>query len=456
LQSLVDAAPAGSTLKVPPCTFRETVTINKPLTLDGQGQAVIKGSDVWTQWSPSGSLFRSNLTVPSLSASGTCATSDNRCLHAEQVFLDGTRLNLNLSGTPGAGEFSLDGSRHVLLASDPSGHTVEVSTRTAWLIPQVDGGTVTNFTMAHAANDAHTSAISNGGRANWTFSNNRLLYAHGWILGLLNNTGLSAVGNEIGFSGQLGVAATNAPGVLIRGNRIHDNNTDGFSGFWEAGGLKMSLQNSPVVDGNEIDHNAAPGLWCDINCQNAVFTNNRVHDNAMMGILFEISVGARICNNAVWSNGFGYSAWGFGGGIVISSSANAEVCSNTVAWNADGITVASQNRSDAPAIGAVGNYVHDNTIAAQDNPSDPYSTLAMSWIMDWSGNLFDPASNNRGANNNFWFPTPEVGYTRYAWKGPISTLAAFVATPGNSNGSYLSSAQKDSLLAAAGMPTTPP
>jgi hypothetical protein len=104
----------------------------------------------------------------------------------------------------------------------------------------------------------------------------------------------------------------------------------------------------------------------------------------------------------------------------------------------------------------VGNYVHDNVIAAQDNPNDPYNTLAMSWIMDWSGALFDAASNNRGAQDRFWFPTPEVGYTRYGWNGPRSTLAAFVATAGESNGSYLTTPQKDSLLAAAGIPTTPP
>jgi len=264
------------------------------------------------------------------------------------------------------------------------------------------------------------------------------------------------VNNEIAFGGQLGMASSNTSGILIRGNWIHDNNTDHFNTFWEAGGLKMAQQTNPVIDANEVSNNAGPGLWCDINCLNVTITNNRVHHNAMMGILFEISVGARICSNAIWSNGSGYNAWGFGAGIVVSSSANAEVCNNTLAWNADGISVASQNRPDTPPGGAVNNYVHDNVIAAQDNPNDPYSTLAMAWIMDWAGALFDPASNNRGANDAFWFPTPEVGYARYAWNGPRSTLADFVTTPGESNGRYLTTAQKDSLLAAAGIPTTPP
>lgn len=44
LQALVDAAPAGSTLIVPPCVYRETVTVSKPLTIEGAG-ATIDGRD---------------------------------------------------------------------------------------------------------------------------------------------------------------------------------------------------------------------------------------------------------------------------------------------------------------------------------------------------------------------------------------------------------------------------
>src|SRR5438132_13920449 len=134
----------------------------------------------------------------------------------------------------------------------------------------------------------------------------------------------------------------------------------------------MTLQTNPVVDSNASYNNSGPGLWCDINCQNAVFSNNRVHNNTMMGIFFEISVGAKIFGNTVWSNGFGYTTWGWGTGIVISSSSNAEVYNNVVAWNADGISVISQNRPDAPSVGTVNNYVHNHTIVAKDNPNDPY------------------------------------------------------------------------------------
>jgi hypothetical protein len=57
LQSLIDAAPADSTLLVPACVFRETVSIDRPLTLQGQPGSEIRGSDVWSSWHANGRLL---------------------------------------------------------------------------------------------------------------------------------------------------------------------------------------------------------------------------------------------------------------------------------------------------------------------------------------------------------------------------------------------------------------
>ena len=44
LQPLIDAAPAGATLRLAPGTYAGPVTINRSLTLDGGGKAVIAGN----------------------------------------------------------------------------------------------------------------------------------------------------------------------------------------------------------------------------------------------------------------------------------------------------------------------------------------------------------------------------------------------------------------------------
>ena len=65
--------------------------------------------------------------------------------------------------------------------------------------------------------------------------------------------------------------------------------------------------------------------------------------------------------------------------------------------------------------------------------------------------LFDAASNNRGAGNRYWYATPEPS-GRFGWSGTKSRLADFNATPGDESGLYVTAAQRDAALAAAGVP----
>jgi hypothetical protein len=75
--------------------------------------------------------------------------------------------------------------------------------------------------------------------------------------------------------------------------------------------------------------------------------------------------------------------------------------------------------------------------------------------MDWAGILFNPASNNRGSNNRYWYPTVENSQLRYGWNGAKTRLADFEATPAEAGGTYLTTSQKDAALSAAGIPTAP-
>jgi len=378
---------------------------------------------------------------------GMCTSGDTRCLAAEQVFVDGVRLTRDWSGSPASGQFSLDADRHVLLADDPEGRTVEVTTRTAWVVAQSDGVTIQGFTMKHAASDAQVGALSAGGWSNWTIQNNILSDAHGAVVALSTGNNMRLLQNDIFRAGQLGVQGGNGSGNLIQGNKIHDNNTDGFLPGWEAGGLKAALLRHSIWDDNEAYDNVGNGLWCDIDCRDITISNNRAYRNTQgAGIAFEISNGAKIFGNSAWSNGSGLG-WGWGAGIVVSASANTEVYNNVVAWNQSGISMISQSRPDMPAIGPVNNYVHDNAILM--GAAAPES-LSLSWLEDWNGPLFAASSNNRGASNTYWYPEPENNSTRFAWKGPISHLSDSLATPLGS-GSYLTDAQEQQVLAGHGM-----
>ena len=449
LQAQIDAAAPGSTLAVAPCIYRETVTISKPLVLDGQGQAEIRGSDVWSSWSTNGHLWWAGPlpNLPVVADTGRCAEPSDRCVVPYQVFVDGKPLPWT-PPDPSPGFFSVDRNNWLVLADNPSGHVIEVTTRQRWAITAADGVTIQGFTMKHAGNDAQSGAISNDRHANWTLQHNTLSDAHGDVVSVDYGSGTRVLANDIARGGDLGLHGDHPSNLLVQGNTIHNNSTDGFAGDWEAGNVKMGAASGLTLDGNEIAASqTGPGVWCDVDCSGVVYSHNRVHHNAGPGLFFEISNGAKIVGNVLWENAWSNQGWG-NAAIGISSSANADVSGNTLAWNAAGIAVIAQNRPDMNPAGVVGNTVHDNIIIGTAG------TLALAWLSDSSQAMFDPSSGNHGTNNRYWFPDKENGTPRFVWSSNRGHLEDFNATPGEHHGQYLATADRDSALQSAGLPTT--
>lgn len=449
LQVLIDAAAPGAVVKVPPCIYRETVEIHKPITLDGQGRAEIRGSDDWSSgWTRSGSYWVRG-TLPSFSQGNwQCLPSSNgRCNWREQVFVDGKPL-VQVAANPRSGEFAVDSQRRVILADDPTGHLVEVTTREHWVVGAAPNVTIQGFIMKHAASRAQDGALRNSSFANWTVQNNVLSDAHGAVVSLKGAEGLKLLNNDISRGGQEGFHSNAAAGILIRGNRIHDNNTEEFEPRWEAGGLKITEIVNGVIEGNEVFNNKGPGIWCDIDCTGTVISNNRVHHNFKQGIVYEISHYGRIFGNIVWENGWGSTTWGWGAGILSQNADHTEIFGNIVAWNGDGISVISQNRASSKPV--IENYVHHNAIFSADDES-----TALGWFEDWNGPLYAPESNNRGEANAYWFPRPETNAKRFEWGDGIKQLASFNLSPGDEGARYLSDDEKNELLARTGVPVAP-
>lgn len=126
LQARVDAASPNSVVQTPgDCVYRETVTIDKPLTLKADSGAEIRGSDVWTNWQKNG-VYWVKGTVPSfppdpdMATNGRCKSGTSRCLWPEQVFFDGKPL-LQVASNPQSGQFAVDGSRRVMRTVTPTG-----------------------------------------------------------------------------------------------------------------------------------------------------------------------------------------------------------------------------------------------------------------------------------------------------------------------------------------------
>ncbi len=446
LQTLIDAAAPGERVTVPPGLYREMVTVRRPIVLDGAG-AEIRGSDVWTDWSVVDGVWRSGDAIPPLETGGVCRAE--RCAWPEQVFSDGTPL-LQVRSSPLSGQFAIDGERRVVLADDPNSRLVEVTTRPHWMVIEAPDVTIEGFTMRHAASPAQFGGLHGSAQADrLTVRDVTLSDAHGALAGFHGMTGASLLDSDLRRGGQLGIqgGGTGTTDLLISGNRVADNNTEGFDPGWESGGMKLALATGLRVIDNVVTGNDGPGIWCDIDCRDVVYSGNRVASNTGAGLFFEISDGARIFDNEVTENGWGYPTWGWGAGILISSSTDAEVFDNVLTWNADGISVISQIRDRPSGDAVVGTSVHDNTVML-----DAAGGFGLAWLQDWPGPMFEPASGNAGLDNGFWIDPAATERCHFEWDGCRQDLAAFAATPGGQQTTLLTDVERDTLLGINAIP----
>lgn len=328
---------------------------------------------------------------------------------------------------------------------DESGETV----RDVWLTVAASDVTVEGFTMRHATNGPQTGAVRvEPGISRFVLRDCDLAYAAGANveIGLGNE---SRVENcDIHHAGQLGIHVggddENGHGNVIVGNTIRNNNTDGFDPEWEAGGLKATRQVGLRLEGNTVYENAGPGLWCDIFCKDILVAGNTVRDNSHAGIMFEVSTGATITDNRVWGNGWGKDGWGWGAGILVSSSGGARVEGNVVAWNHVGISIVSQDRDDWDHI-AHDNQTIDNLVIGEDG------AMLMFWAQDWDGDLFRAGSGNLGSGGAYWSGGGSDARV-FTWRGQLMDHEAFERTRAGQDSVYLGSDEVRTWLGDAGVP----
>jgi hypothetical protein len=281
---------------------------------------------------------------------------------------------------------------------------------------------------------------------------NDLSAAHGALISILGGRGHVIESNRLTEAGDLGIAAVRpAADVTIRDNEIARNNTQEFSPGWEAGGIKTLFQEGLVVTGNRIHDNVGRGVWTDTGTSGATIEDNRVWANAWAGIFVEASRDVTVTGNMAWDNGLAPegAVWGFGGGITLSSSDHVSVSGNTVAWNGDGITILSQDRPDDRDHVGIG--ITDNVIvqAQAHDGDDPPSTYVLAWLADWDGSLFDPASGNTSQRNGIWELRRDDPAILFAWDGTTPTLDVYERRAPGQGDHYLTKQERDAALTAA-------
>ena len=381
----------------------------------GQAGAILDGSeDISAQFTPvatsNGRVWASPNQMEQETPKGICSGGSESCRFAHAVFYDNRPLNRVMTlADLRPGSFFFDYAEHAIYVADnPAGHRVDVAVSVGafqgWMTSAVDV-TIRNLTIQKFANVAQVGAISCG--VGWIVENNDIRLNHGAGL----EGGDLVTGNFIHDNGQLGI---NGRGGVIEHNEISFNNTAGFSGRWEAGGAKFTGANDLLVEDNYVHDNDGPGLWSDTDNIDVTYRGNYVANNALEGILHEISYNALIEDNVVTNNGFGSkSGWLEGAGILILSSPNVEIRANTVMNNLNGITIEQTDRG----VGRYGPYestdisVDDNVIVMKRG-----QTGLAQGVNDPS---YFTDRGNRFAGNTYYLG---CSTTPFAWRSPAGRM----------------------------------
>lgn len=280
------------------------------------------------------------------------------------VYLETVHLNkaVTLRGNPGA-IIDGDGKRE---------HGVIIT---------ASGATLAGFEVCYGVTARQRGMVQVQGCLDVTVRDCHIHDTTGACLSIIDAT--ADVNNcDIHGSAYLGVHGWQAHHSIIQNCRIHDNQAAPDTLGWEHGGLKVSETNGLSVNACKVYANSGPGLWADINCEDWLVTHSRIYDNAGPAIFYEVSKGLTADNNVMYGNGHGSPGWNEGAAVRLANSAGCHIHDNIVAWNADGLTISQQNRTDWPGHQDVINNTFERNLVAIANPSARENVFGLAFVWD--------------------------------------------------------------------------
>lgn len=434
-------APSGATIVFRGGTYRVgEIRFNKNFTLQPylNETPILKGSQVVTDWTPDGNVWRTPWVHHF-----TANQFDNlRRGDVDMVWIDNVMLSPVASREQvTAGMFFMDeGTNRLYIGTDPAGKTVEV-TRYAYSFERITlnfgdgtgnadltGVTIRGLTFTHYAGDGFWSRAAATVLEHNRFINNSqrglLTYRSGHIIR----------NNEISANRIKGANFPNGHSMLFENNIVRGNSFEGLDNADNNIAVKFGFVDGAIIRNNLVEDNGGNGIWLDVGANNNSIVSNIVRNNSNAGIHFEISDNAIIAGNLLVGNNIG---------VLVSTSANGRIYNNTFVDNGEALHIREYYRDDSDAIQGPGNAANNlvvNNIFSNATVTEwPWAlvTVRSGLCGDW--NLVQTLDYNAYYRTNpeqprdviRWDNTPGSGTAKTACSDqsqtPYATLADFQA-----------------------------
>jgi hypothetical protein len=354
LARALSIAPTGGTIVLRGGVYRESVTVNKRLTVQSwPGEAVwLEGADPVTNWAADGDDWRADGWTTEFDASPTYTrgAADNLqehwgfvnedyplAAHPDQVFVDGVALRqVGTRGEVVDGTFfhDLPGNR-LYIGSNPVGRQIDVSNRVRAIAVRADGVVLRGFGIRRFAPSVPDMGAVTLERPGATLEHVAIVDT--------STTAIHAMGANIALrnlyvarSGMLGVSASNADNLLIDRVLAEQNNVEHFNNSPVSGGIKVGRLQGVTVMGSIIRDNLGPGFWADESTYDIKVIGSELRNNAGHGISLEISAKALIADSIVAGNA--------GFGIKVNNISDVRIWNNTFVGNGRTINIVQDER----------------------------------------------------------------------------------------------------------------
>lgn len=341
------AAPSGSTIVLRSGTYRESVSYHdKKLTIQNYPgeKATLSGSDPISSFTPDNGDFRVDGWTARFTRGGRPDLVDPArplAAYPDMVFVDGagqTQVADRASVVPGT--FYVDyAASKLFLGSDPTGRTVEGSTRSRGLyLNRADGSAVRGIGLVRYANHPNDlgALLSEG--------NDSLV--ENVVVAQNASVGLSVLGKRTRVlnttendNGQIGLHANQADGLQVRRNLLQHNNTERFAMTGAQGNLKVTTSEGVTIADNLSRFSKGRGLWIDVNSYDVALVRNVVTDNADRGLQVEISGAVVVTGNLFANNG--------ADGVSVIASNKVDIFHNSFWNNTRAVFVVADDRQRA-------------------------------------------------------------------------------------------------------------
>jgi hypothetical protein len=425
IQDAVDKASEGATFCLAKGVHRQQrITPKNAQTFLGERGATLSGARLLTSFNRQGQLWVGTGITVYRAKRGSCATVTPTCNMPGKLFIDDkpyVTVRSRSALSPGQAFFDYANGK-IYFADDPNGHRVEVAEFPFAFDGRAKNVTIKNIIVEKYDSPAQEGAINGRFSTNWIVSGVELRWNS--AVGIRVGAGGQLLDSNVHHNGQLGVSA-GGKSMLLKNNEVWANNAYGFDVAWEAGGVKAAEAEDFKVIGNRVHDNGGTGIWCDINCRNALFEGNTAERNTGPGLFYEISFDGVMRGNVLRHNGTSGFRSFWNSDIQIAGSENVKVFDNDITVNPNGGAIMMVDQGRKPegrwtsTYKTRNNYIHNNRIRYEGDGT--------------SGGVSDRSFFNENysiiidGNNRFNFNTYKVksgasaiflwSHSRFDWAG---------------------------------------